>query len=142
MMKMIAVDNRPDRLTELADCLRRAFPEAEIEAFIDPGSAVQYSFKNQVDIAFTEHSMRRLDGIQVAEGIHFFQPETMIYLLTDAGAPVRKVTNKDVAGSFTRPLDAADIRKKVLYDHELWERKLRAKRTFVPSNSRSRRNEL
>lgn len=141
-MIMLAVDNRPDRLKELAACLQTAFPGAEIVDFTAPGLAVQYSFKNHVDVVFTEQAMRRLDGIQVAEGIHFFRPEAMIYLVTAAGAQARNTAHSDSIGCFTRPLIAADIRERVLADHEIWERRLRTKNFFIPNNSRPRGDEL
>ena len=79
-MKIIVVDNEPDRLEELVKCLRAAFPNAEITDFTSPSLAVQYSFENPVDLVFAEYYTRRFNGIQVAEGIHHFR-----HLIPDPG---------------------------------------------------------
>ena len=40
-MKIIVVDNEPDRLEELVKCLRAAFPNAEITDFTSPSCTAQ-----------------------------------------------------------------------------------------------------
>lgn len=141
-MEIMAVDNQCDRLEELAACLRTAFPEAEIVTFTEPGLAVQYTFKKHVDLVFAERYMRRLDGIQVAEGIHFFCPEAMIYLVYGEGTRPREIKQKAVTGYFIRPLSAGDIQKRVETENAAWKRKFRTGSIFAATHSGARRKNL
>ena len=141
-MKIIVVDNEPDRLEELVKCLRAAFPNAEITDFTSPSLAVQYSFENPVDLVFAEYYTRRFNGIQVAEGIHHFRPETMIYLVTDDNTGLAKKKNKEIIGCLVRPFVITDIQKRIERDSKTLERKLRIKNNVISSHSRPRRNKL
>lgn len=132
-MIIVTVDNQSDRLAELAACLQDAFPGSEVVDFIQPGLAVQYSFQSHVDLVFAERFMRRLDGFQVAEGIRFFQPEAMIYLVSDARSTLRNTSHKGIMGSFVRPLSAEEIRLRVEKDRKVWERIWQTKHTSAVS---------
>lgn len=68
-MTILAVDNNRDRLLASRTCLQYMFPGASVIVFTDPLLAVQYSFRNPIDILFTEREMRGMDGVTLSEGV-------------------------------------------------------------------------
>lgn len=112
-MTILAVDNRADRLDELVRCLREVFPAEEIVDFTDPGLAVQHSFRTGVDLVFAGADMRRLDGVQVAQGVQFFRPQARAFLVADAAARPKPSGPGEISGRLTYPVTPEAIRAAV-----------------------------
>lgn len=112
-MTILAVDTHADGLNELVGTLREVFPKEEIVAFSRPALAVQYSFRTEVSLVFTRADMKRLGGLQVAQGVRFYRPHAKVFLVTDEKTPKSVFRQREIGGFLSCPVTAGAIRAAV-----------------------------
>ena len=109
-MKIIAVDNFTNRLTQLHELLGDIFHGNEISAFVDPFFAVQHSMKHGVDIVFVQSNLRPLNYINISYLVHKFNEKAKVYLIVDDLSSIDKIDRKvGIAGYAENPLDREKI---------------------------------
>ena len=112
-MTILAVDTHPEGLSELVGNLREVFPEEEIVDFNVPALAVQHSFRAEVNLVFTRVDMKRLGGLQVAQGVRFYCPQAKVFLVTDEKTPKSVFRQREISGCLPCPVTADAIRRAV-----------------------------
>ena len=112
-MTILAVDTQPERLRELVGKLREVFPKEKIVDFSVPALAVRHSFRAEVSLVFTRADMKRLGGLQVAQGVRFYCPNAKIFLVTDEKTPKSVFRQREISGFLPSPVTADAIRTTV-----------------------------
>lgn len=82
-MTILAIDDNPESLGELADTLQTVFPQETIVAFGSPLFALQYACNHpkEIGLVFSAMTMRRMDGITLAQSIKNYAPGAAIFFM-------------------------------------------------------------
>lgn len=81
-MTMLAIDDKPEALRELAENLQVVFPQETIAAFAPALQALQYAFQysKKIGLVFTAMPMKRMDGIALANSVKRVSPGAAAFL--------------------------------------------------------------
>lgn len=81
-MRIICVDNTPILLQFLKENAEKAYPEADIQAFLSETLALNYAERFGCDVLLCEINPPRLEGISLAERIKKINPKVNIIFYT------------------------------------------------------------
>ena len=81
-MTIVCVDNTPIMLQSLVDNATKAFPDADIQAFLTAEPALEYAQKYGCDVLLCEINPPRLEGLFLAEKIKRINPRVNIIFVT------------------------------------------------------------
>lgn len=81
-MIIICADNTPIMLQSLKENAAKAFPHANIQAFLTEDAAWDYTEKNGCDVLLCEINPPRLEGLLLAEKIQRINPKVNIIFVT------------------------------------------------------------
>ncbi|GHV41696.1 hypothetical protein FACS189490_09110 [Clostridia bacterium] len=112
-LTIIAIDDNLQRLTELTDCLRKAFPKDNIAAFTDVTEAIRYAVRREVDVVFADSRVFAMGDGKIWGIIMYFCEGAQIYLVSDEKMwrNSRIKATDDVTDFITRPVTADIIRE-------------------------------
>ena len=81
-MTIVCVDNTPIMLQSLKENADKAYPFADVQAFLSAESALEYAEKHGCDILLCEINPPRLEGLFLAEKIKRIHPRVNIIFVT------------------------------------------------------------
>ena len=81
-MNIICVDNTPVMLQSLKENATKAYPRADVQAFLNTEPALNYAEKFGCDILLCEINPPRLEGLFLAEKIKKINPKVNIIFVT------------------------------------------------------------
>lgn len=121
-MTILAVDDKPDALKELADNLQVVFSQESIVAFGEGLFALQYAARHPKEIAlvFTAMTMRRMDGITLANSVKKGSPGAAIFFVVqEENCELSAIARQHGNGiCLPRPVTAEQIRAATAWLHE------------------------
>lgn len=82
-VKILAVSNESDLLSQLECALKKIFPNAVVVKETDPLMACKFSFNNAVNYAFASEEMRRMSGSDLLRFIKKEHPNVKTYLIRE-----------------------------------------------------------
>ena len=81
-MTIVCVDNTPIMLQSLEENAVKAFPHANVQAFLDTEPALDYAKAIGCDVLLREINPPRLEGLFLAEKIKIINPKVNIIFVT------------------------------------------------------------
>ena len=81
-MTIVCVDNTPIMLQSLKENAARAYPQADVQAFLSAAPALDYVEKFGCDILLCEINPPRLEGLFLAEKVKDIRPRVNIIFVT------------------------------------------------------------
>ena len=81
-MTIVCVDNTPIMLQSLKENAMKAFPDANVRAFLAAEPALSYAEENGCDVLLCEINPPRLEGLFLAEKIQKITPKVNIIFVT------------------------------------------------------------
>lgn len=108
-MNILAVDTDKERLAEMDDCLRAAFPHDTVLCFTDPACALRYGWRNTAGMVFTSTFAHALTtGLHLASGLRLRSKDVKVYMLLSereySGFAVAEAQQAGVDGCFMHPI--------------------------------------
>lgn len=108
-MKVLLVDDEKLQLTRLQDSVKYVLPTAEIITFTNPQVALDAAKKEQIDIAFLDIEMPKLNGIQLAKALKGFNPKINIIFVTAYDSFALDAMRIRASGFITKPVNEDKI---------------------------------
>ena len=81
-MTIVCVDNTPIMLQSLKENAARAYPHADVQAFLTEEQALSYAEKRGCDVLLCEINPPRLEGLFLADKIKKINPRVNIIFVT------------------------------------------------------------
>ena len=81
-MTIVCVDNTPIMLQSLKENAEKAYPCADVKAFLTAQSALDYAEKFGCDVLLCQINPPRLEGLFLAENIKTINPKVNIIFVT------------------------------------------------------------
>ena len=115
-MKIVCVDNTPIMLQSLKENADKAYPCAEVQAFLSEESALNYSEKYGCDVLLCEINPPRLEGFFLAEKIKNINPKVNIIFVTvcSESEHAKAVMRLKPSGYLTKEATSAQIYEELL----------------------------
>ena len=115
-MKIVCVDNTPIMLQSLKENADKAYPCAEVQAFLSEESALNYSEKYGCDVLLCEINPPRLEGLFLAEKIKNINPKVNIIFVTvcSESEHAKAVMRLKPSGYLTKEATSAQIYEELL----------------------------
>ena len=110
-MTIVCVDNTPIMLQSLKENADKAYPHADVQAFLSAEPALDYAEKFGCDILLCEINPPRLEGLFLAEKIKNINPKTNIIFVTvcSESEHARAVMRLKPSGYLTKEATNAQI---------------------------------
>ncbi len=111
-MRVLLVDDNRSNLAVFARILQ-SLPGCTSEAFVDPGEALAFSMRSQVDLVIVDYRMPKMDGIEFIRRFRELHgPETQIMMVTMADEREVRYSAFDAGANehISRPLDQREFR--------------------------------
>ncbi|MEG0485933.1 MAG: response regulator [Oscillospiraceae bacterium] len=83
-MNFVVVDNNKNDLELLAQAIRKAMPECQIQPFTDPLLSAKYICNNPVDMVFLADTMRPVNGFRLMQVLRKNIPKLAVVMLSDS----------------------------------------------------------
>lgn len=112
-MKIIAVDDEKMALEILAEAIKEAEPEAELDVFSNGTSAVEYLENNSCDVCFLDIEMGDMTGIELAYKVKQFYPAANIVFVTGYSDYTQTAFSMRASGYVMKPATASKIREEL-----------------------------
>ena len=108
-MKVLLVDDEKLQLTRLQESVKLVLPTGELLAFTNPVAALEAAKKEQIDIAFLDIEMPKLNGIQLAKNLKGLNPKINIIFVTAYDSFALDAIRIKASGFITKPVNEAKI---------------------------------
>ena len=108
-MKVLLVDDEKLQLTRLADTVKYVLPSAELLSFTNPVLALEAAKKEQIDIAFLDIEMPKLNGTQLAKQLKGLNPKINIIFVTAYDSYALDAMRIRASGFVTKPVSEKKI---------------------------------
>lgn len=112
-MKIIAVDDEKMALEILAEAIKEAENDAELEVFSNGTSAVEYLENNACDVCFLDIEMGDMTGIELAYKVKQFYPMANIIFVTGYSDYTQTAFSMRASGYVMKPATAVKIREEL-----------------------------
>lgn len=114
-MRIIAVDDEPHALRDLAQGIEAAAPGVQVAAFSCPEEALAYARQTPVDVAFLDIEMGKMDGIQLAQQLKLLVPHMNIIFATGYGQYMGSAFSLHASGYVLKPVRAEHIAEELYH---------------------------
>lgn len=108
-MKVLLVDDEKLQLTRLQEAVKLVLPTGDLIAFTNPVEALAAAKKEQIDIAFLDIEMPKLNGIQLAKNLKGLNPKVNIIFVTAYDSFALDAMKIRASGFITKPVNEAKI---------------------------------
>ena len=110
-MTIVCVDNTPIILLSLQEDARKAYPNANVQAFLTAESALTYAETFGCDVLLCEINPPRLDGLFLAEKVKTINPKVNIIFFTvcSESEHAKAVLRLKPSGYLTKEATSAQI---------------------------------
>lgn len=112
-MRILAVDDEEMPLEDLVTYIKEAIPEAEVQGFSRPKSALEFAGKTSCDIAFLDIEMGSMNGIELAKKLKVQNPQINIIFVTGYEQYAKDAIHLRASGYVTKPVRLADIKEEL-----------------------------
>lgn len=112
-MTIIAADDEPFALENLARAIKTAEPEAELITFTEPEEAVEYGRQHVCDAAFLDIEMGTMSGIEAARQLKLSHPKINIIFVTGYSQYMKEAIQLRMSGYVNKPVTVEDIREEL-----------------------------
>ena len=115
-MTIVCVDNTPVMLQSLKENAHKAYPCADVKAFLTAQSALDYAEKFGCDVLLCEINPPRLEGLFLAENIKTINPKVNIIFVTvcSESEHAKSVMRLKPSGYLTKEATSAQIQEELL----------------------------
>ena len=110
-MTVICVDNTPIMLQSLKENADKAYPYADVQAFLSAEPALDYAEKFGCDVLLCEINPPRLEGLFLAEKVKKINPKVNIIFVTvcSENEHAKEVIQLKTSGYLTKEATSAQI---------------------------------
>lgn len=108
-MNIFVVDNNQDDMEQILKCLKSIYPNASFFSFDDAMEAVRYGFNYDVDIVYTEVSMRHITGFDVARLLRKIHPKVTVCFLSYTEKHLCLSIQNGINGYYVKPIDTQKL---------------------------------
>ena len=114
-MTIVCVDNTPIMLQSLKENANKAYPCADVQAFLSAESALDYAVKFGCDVLLCEINPPRLEGLFLAEKIKTINPRVNIIFVTVCSESeyAKAVLRLKPSGYLTKEATSAQIQEEL-----------------------------
>ena len=114
-MTIVCVDNTPIMLQSLQENANKAYPCADVQAFLSAESALDYAEKFGCDVLLCEINPPRLEGLFLAEKIKNINPRVNIIFVTVCSESeyAKAVLRLKPSGYLTKEATSAQIQEEL-----------------------------
>ena len=115
-MTIVCVDNTPIMLQSLKENAVKAYPGADVKAFLTAQSALDYAEKFGCDVLLCEINPPRLEGLFLAEKVKIINPKVNIIFVTvcSESEHAKAVMRLKPSGYLTKEATSAQIQEELL----------------------------
>lgn len=113
MLKIIAVDDELDALEEIKDAITLLLPDASLFTFSSAQKALEYIKENEVDIAFLDINMPKINGLMLAKNIKEKNRNTNIVFVTAYNKYAVEAFNIHASGYVVKPFAVKAIKREL-----------------------------
>ena len=108
-MKILLVDDEELQLTRLVESINKVLPNDEVFSFINPLEALKECENSQIDIAFLDIEMPKLNGIMLAKKLKSINPKINIIFVTAYDSYALEAYKLHASGYVTKPVNEEKI---------------------------------
>ena len=114
-MLLLCVDNTPIMLQSLAENAEKAYPAANVQAFLTAGTALKYAQQFGCDVLLCEINPPRLEGLFLAEKVKEINPKVNIIFVTvcSESEHAKAVMRLKPSGYLTKEATGAQIQEEL-----------------------------
>ena len=114
-LHVVAVDDEPLALDDLARALREQLAEGTVTAFPLPEKALEYLRDHRVDAVFCDIEMPGMSGIAFAKAVKDLQPEAHIVFATSYESYALDAFALHATGYLLKPVDPRELRRELTF---------------------------
>ena len=108
-MKILLVDDEELQLTRLVESIKKVLPNDEVFSFTNPLEALKECENSQIDIAFLDIEMPKLNGIMLAKKLKSINPKINIIFVTAYDSYALEAYKLHASGYVTKPVNEEKI---------------------------------
>lgn len=112
-MKFFVVDDEKHALDRLVRELKVAAPNAEVSAFSNPVSLLEYAKDTPCDVAFLDVRMGNMTGVELAKKLKEFLPKLNVIFVTGYDEYANEAMKMHASGYLMKPVTAEDIQREL-----------------------------
>jgi len=112
-MKVLLVDDEPLQLLRLEECVRKVLPGAELLSYGNPVKALEECKGLDIDIAFLDIEMPRINGIMLAKSLKSAKPTINVIFATAYDNYALEAMRMHASGYVSKPVDETKIRAEI-----------------------------
>lgn len=113
-MKIIAIDDEKMMLDELTDAIRKARPDAQLDAFQFPSKMIEFVKQTDaLDAAFLDVQLGSMTGIEAAKSIKKIFPKVNIIFVTGYDQYMKDAFELRSSGYVTKPITDEAIKREL-----------------------------
>lgn len=114
-MTILCVDNTPIMLQSLAENAEKAYPHADVHAFLAAETALKYAQQFGCDVLLCEINPPRLEGLFLAEKVKEINPKVNIIFVTvcSESEHAKAVMRLKPSGYLTKEATGAQIQEEL-----------------------------
>lgn len=108
-MNIIAVDDELAALDDLMQAIKQAAPDAQLAGYTESMDALRYAQGRQVDVAFLDMRMAKLDGLSLAEELKRLNPQINVIAVTGYSEYALPAHHIHVSGFLEKPVSVESV---------------------------------
>lgn len=113
IIKILVVEDEKMALEEMVHMLHSLLPTAEVFAYSNGITALEYAKQNPVDIAFLDVEMREIDGLTLAKKLIELYPRINVIFATGYDQYTKEALDMHVSGYILKPTTIKKIQREL-----------------------------
>ena len=110
-MKILLVDDEQLQLLRLENAVKKVLPDAELFSYTNPVKAFEENINNDIDIAFLDIEMPKINGIQLAKKLKKVDPLIKVIFVTAYNEYALDAFRVHASGYITKPVNENKIKE-------------------------------
>ena len=112
-MKILLVDDEQLQLLRLENACKKVLPEAEFFSYTNPVKAFEENENNNIDLAFLDIEMPKINGIELAKKLKKNNPKIKIIFATAYSEYALDAYKIHASGYITKPVNEERIKEEI-----------------------------
>ena len=112
-MKILLVDDEQLQLLRLENAVKKVLPDAEFFSYTNPVKAFEENIDNDIDIAFLDIEMPKINGIQLAKKLKKVDPLIKVIFVTAYNEYALDAFRVHASGYITKPVNENKIKEEI-----------------------------
>ena len=112
-MKILAVDDEQLVLNHLLNTIKSVQPDADIYQFTSTSQALEFASSNQIDVAFIDIKMPKMNGLEFAKRLKKINHTINIIFCTGYSEYAKEAFNIHASGYILKPATATQVKKEL-----------------------------